>query len=124
MQRKAAAALLILPLLASCAASWQSTARKSLNAGAVVAEQAVASSEVACKQVTQVCIAQRQNPCAALEKCLAVRHYLIQAAVVAQLTALSGYLAVDAADKAKAETAVRELTELVGLIGKALTALR
>lgn len=123
MQRKAAA-LIALVALSSCAASWQTVARKSLAAGAVAAEQAVASSEVVCKQVLKECIAQQQNPCSALNKCLTIRHYMIKAAVAAQLTALVGYVAVDAADKAKAETALRELTELLGLVSKGLASLR
>lgn len=123
MQRKAAA-LIALVALSSCAASWQAVARKSLAAGAVAAEQAVASSEVVCKQVLKECIAQQQNPCEALNKCLTIRHYMIKAAVAAQLTALVGYVAVDASDKSKAEAALRELTELLGLVSKGLASLR
>jgi hypothetical protein len=104
--------------------TWQANVRKGLSTAAVGAEQSVSVSEVVCQQVMQGCIAAKTNPCEPLDRCLAVRHNLIKAAVVTQLTALAGHIAVDAKDQKKAEAALAEVIRLTVLIARALDALR
>jgi hypothetical protein len=123
MPRKAATALVAI-LCAACAPTWQANVRKGLSTAAVGAEQAVMSTETVCKQVLQGCIAAKENPCAALERCLLVRRSIIKAAVLAQLTALAGYVAVDAADQKKAEEALAEVVRLMDLIARGVADLR
>jgi hypothetical protein len=76
--------------------------RKSFRGVSAGAEQAAVQATETCKTVQQLCIAKKTNPCPALTKCLAVRAYIIQVAVTAQLVALAGYTAVDLADKPRA----------------------
>ena len=123
--RRAVAVLALLPFaVGSCAVSWQDTTRKGLRAAAVGADEAVAVAEKTCEEVLHSCIARRENPCQALVKCLAVRQHIIRAAIAAQLAAVAGYVAVDAAEKKKAGEALAEAMKLLGLAKAALEALR
>ena len=116
-------ALIAVACLLSCA-TWQAGMRKGLGAAASGSEQAIGSSEVICKQVLQSCIMAKENPCPALDKCLAIRRQIVRAAIVTQLTAMAGYLAVDVADKKKAQEALAEALRLLALIQQGLAALR
>jgi len=109
-----AAALLLAGLLLDVCASWQSTARASLDAAhrtGIVARELAPSM---CRPALEDCIAAKSNPCPALQRCQAARAVLVKACDSLQRAVLLGWAAVASDDQPIAQRAVSVALEAIG----------
>jgi tartrate dehydratase alpha subunit/fumarate hydratase class I-like protein len=122
MRRLSVLALATL-VFAGCA-GWQTNTRKALRAISVGADEAVQVAEGHCQGVLEQCKAAKMNPCPPLGRCVALGMTLTRAAIGAQLAALSGYDAVEAAEQGKALEWLKKATALMDQVKRVLEAMK
>jgi len=104
--KRTLAILSLLTLVVGCSASWQTIVQKSIRSQVVVMDAAAAFAVGVCEPVLQECIANRTNPCPALDKCQDVRKKALVYLKLAAQSLDTAAMAAEAGDRKDADAAV------------------
>jgi hypothetical protein len=108
--------LLVLIWALSACGSWQQKTAKTLNSVSILGKRARQVAEKVCEPTLQKCIAEKTNPCPPLVKCQAGRGKALKALHSLQTTILLGYIAIQSADKPKADQLLKATLQTWQLI--------